>query len=181
ADGNVLHDATGLGINKAGFVIHGCVHRARLEVNFVLHTHTRAGVAVSAQRHGLLPLTQHASRVRSLLAYHDYEGIALNMDEQARLAKDLGPSARAMILRNHGLLALGRNAAEAFDVMYYLDAACQMQVDALSAGRAEVLEIPDPVDAVAASQFDRPDGTRMQLTWDAWLRELDADGAPYRR
>jgi len=177
--GNVLDDPTGLGINRAGFVIHGCIHEARPDVHFVLHTHTRAGVAVSAQKEGLLPLSQHASRVHAQVRYHGYEGIALNMDEQQRLVADLGPSAKAMILRNHGLLAMGESAAVAFDVMYYLEAACQIQVDALSAGRAGVLTIPEEIDAVAAGQFERPGGTRMQLAWNAWLRELEHEGVRF--
>src|SRR5258705_1400495 len=107
ARGNVLDDPTALGYNEAGFVTHGCVHEARPEVNCVIHTHTRAGVAVSAQKCGLLPISQHSLRVYSMLSYHDYEGIALDMDERERLARDLGPSSKAMILRNHGLLSLG--------------------------------------------------------------------------
>ena len=110
--GNVLEDATGLGFNEAGFVIHGCVHQARPEISCVLHTHTRAGVAVSAMKCGLLPISQHAMRMQAQVTYHDYEGIALEFDERARLARDLGPSSKAMILRNHGLLALGETVRE---------------------------------------------------------------------
>ncbi|MGH8768371.1 MAG: class II aldolase/adducin family protein, partial [Burkholderiales bacterium] len=101
-DGSIIDDPTGLGINYAGFVIHGCVHEARPEINCVIHTHTRAGVAVSAQTCGLLPLSQHALRVYAMLSYHDYEGIALDLDERTRLAGDLGPRSKTMILRNHG-------------------------------------------------------------------------------
>lgn len=174
--GNILADSTGLGINQAGFVIHGCIHQARPDVHFVLHTHTRAGVAVSAQKWGLLPISQHASRVRAQLTYHDYEGIALNPAEQERIVRDLGASSKAMILRNHGLLAMGGSAPVAFDVMYYLEAACQIQVDALSGGRDALVEVPLAQDELASRQFERPGGTRMQLTWDAWLRELARDG-----
>ena len=120
-DCNIIDDITGHGVNHAGFVIHGCVHEARPEVNCVIHTHTRAGVAVSAQKSGLLPISQHSLRTFGMLTYHDYEGIALEMDERERLAADLGPTSKAMILRNHGLLSVGKtvvrilNAAQSAD------------------------------------------------------------------
>ena len=100
-DGEIVDDPTGLGINYAGFVIHGCVHEARPEINCVIHTHTRAGVAVSAQKSGLLPLSQHSLRVYGMLSYHDYEGIALDLDERTRMSANLGPTSKAMIMRNH--------------------------------------------------------------------------------
>src|SRR4026208_25966 len=104
-DGKIVDDPLDMGVNEAGFVIHSCMHAARPEINCVIHTHTRAGVAVSAMKCGLLPISQHAMMVQADIAYHDYEGIALYMEEQERMAHDLG-SAKAMILRNHGLLAL---------------------------------------------------------------------------
>ena len=100
----------------------------------MIHTHTRAGVAVSAMKCGLLPISQHAMRVQPEVTYHDYEGIALDMDEQERMAADLGKTSKAMILRNHGLLTLGESVREAFELMYYLDCACQIQVDAVAGG-----------------------------------------------
>jgi len=136
-DSNVIEDVTGLGVNHAGFVIHGCVHASRPEVNCVIHTHTRAGVAVSAQKNGLLPISQHALRTYGMLTYHDYEGIALDLDERGRLGGDLGPTSKAMILRNHGLLSVGKTVSEAFEIMYYLDTACQIQIDAMAAGMSE--------------------------------------------
>jgi ribulose-5-phosphate 4-epimerase/fuculose-1-phosphate aldolase len=99
-DGKVLEDPLGLGYNEAGFVIHGCIHAARPEAACVIHTHTRAGVAVSAMKCGLLPISQHAMRVQRSVTYHDYEGIALEMDERKRMAADLGRKSKAMILRN---------------------------------------------------------------------------------
>src|SRR5688572_16895684 len=101
--GKVLDDPLSLGYNEAGFVIHGCMHQARPEAVCVIHTHTRVGVAVSAMKCGLLPISQHAMRVQQEATYHDYEGIALDMDERARLAADLGAKSKVMILRNHGL------------------------------------------------------------------------------
>jgi len=179
-DGNVLDDPTGLGINYAGFVIHGCVHEARPEVNCVIHTHTRAGVAVSAQKNGLLPLSQHSLRVYGELTYHDYEGIALDLDERERLARDLGLTSKAMILRNHGLLALGATVAEAFHLMYYLDTACQIQIDAQAAGRADLEIIPDAVAHRGYGQFQRPGGSELEKEWPALLRMLDRKGIAYR-
>src|SRR5712671_1583132 len=110
--GKVLDDPLDLGYNEAGFVIHGCMHEARPEINCVIHTHTRAGVAVSAMKCGLLPISQHAQYVEQMVTYHDYEGIALDMDERERMAKDLGKTSRAMILRNHGLLTMGSTVHE---------------------------------------------------------------------
>ncbi len=179
-DGNVLDDPTGLGINYAGFVIHGCVHEARPEVNCVIHTHTRAGVAVSAQKNGLLPLSQHSLRVYGELTYHGYEGIALELDERTRLARDLGPSSKAMILRNHGLLSLGATVGEAFHLMYYLDTACQIQIDAQAAGRADLEIVPEPVAQKGYQQFQRPGGSELEKEWPSLLRMLDRKGIDYR-
>lgn len=179
-DGNIVEDATGLGINHAGFVIHGCVHAARPEVNCVIHTHTRAGSAVSAQACGLLPLTQHSLRVYGMLTYHDYEGIALELDERTRLAADLGATSKAMILRNHGLLTLGDSVGEAFELMYYLDTACQIQIDALAGGRVEARQISQEVAVKGFEQFKGPGGAEVVKSWTALLRMLDRQGVAYR-
>jgi ribulose-5-phosphate 4-epimerase/fuculose-1-phosphate aldolase len=179
-DGNAVDDPTGLGVNYAGFVIHGCVHEARPEVNCVIHTHTRAGVAVSAQACGLLPLSQHSLRVYGMLSYHDYEGVALDLDERTRLARDLGPTTKAMILRNHGLLALGETVADAFQLMYYLDTACQIQVDALANGNAGVLRISEQTAQKGFQQFGGAGGCELDREWPALLRLLDRKGIPYR-
>jgi ribulose-5-phosphate 4-epimerase/fuculose-1-phosphate aldolase len=178
--GNALDDPTGMGVNEAGFVIHGCVHEARPEISCVLHTHTRAGVAVSAQKCGLLPLSQHALRVQAQVTYHDYEGIALEMDERERLARDLGRTSKAMILRNHGLLTLGDTVREAFELMYYLDCACQIQVDALAGGMQNVQLMSEQAARTAAAQFERPDRTSVHKDWPALLRMLDRKGVNYR-
>jgi len=178
--GNVLDDPTGMGINYAGFVIHGCVHEARGEINCVLHTHTRAGVAVSAQKCGLLPISQHALRVQATVTYHDYEGIALEMDERERLARDLGPTAKTMILRNHGLLTLGETVREAFELMWYLDCACQIQVDALAGGMGNVQLMSEEAARAAAAQLERPNRPAQTKDWPALLRLLDRKGINYR-
>jgi ribulose-5-phosphate 4-epimerase/fuculose-1-phosphate aldolase len=178
--GNVLEDATGLGYNAAGFVIHGAVHEARPEIQCVIHTHTRAGVAVSAMKCGLLPISQHAMFVQREVTYHDYEGIALDLDERTRLARDLGKTSRAMILRNHGLLALGVTVREAFEVMYYLDCACQIQVDALSGGMEHVLRMSKQAADTASAQFHRADRPSGHKDWPALLRMLERKGSNYR-
>src|SRR5580698_6118096 len=121
-------------VNPAGFVIHSAVHAARPDVGCVLHVHTNAGVAVSAQKDGLLPISQIATVALSSLGYHDYEGIALRDDEKPRLVRDLGASS-ALILRNHGLLTAGPSVADAFITMYALQSACEVQVMAQAGGK----------------------------------------------
>jgi ribulose-5-phosphate 4-epimerase/fuculose-1-phosphate aldolase len=177
--GKVVDDPLDLGYNEAGFVIHGCVHAARPEINCVIHTHTRAGVAVSAMKCGLLPISQHAMRVYKQCAYHDYEGIALNMDERARMEKSLGKSSKVMILRNHGLLTLGATVREAFELMYYLDCACQIQIDAQAGGLENVLLMSQSAADTATEQFDRPDRPSTHKDWPALLRLLERRGIDY--
>ena len=146
----------------------------------MIHTHTRAGVAVSAMKCGMLPISQHAMRVQQQVTYHDYEGIALDMDERARMAKDLGKTSKAMILRNHGLLSLGETVREAFELMYYLDCACQIQIDALAGGRAEVGLISQKAAQTAIEQFERLDRPSMHKDWPALLRLLERKGIHYQ-
>ena len=178
-DGRVLLSASGIGINQAGFVIHSCVHRARPELHAVLHTHSRAGAAVSAMKCGLLAISQHAMMVQADVAYHDYEGIALYLEEQERMARDLGPTAKAMILRNHGLLALGKTVREAFEVMYYLDASCQIQVDACAGGMHNVHLMSQQAAKTASTQFKREGRPAHYKDWPALLRMLDRKGIRY--
>ena len=179
-DGKVLDDPTGLGYNEAGFVIHGCIHEARPEAQCVIHTHTRAGVAVSAMKCGLLPISQHAMRVQRQATYHDYEGVALDMDERARMAKDLGKTSKAMILRNHGLLTLGESVREAFELMYYLDCACQIQVDAVAGGMDNVIQMSKQAGDTAAQQLERSGRPATHKDWPALLRLLERRGSNYR-
>ena len=179
-DGNIVDDATGLGINYAGFVIHGAVHQARPEVACVIHTHTRAGVAVSAQKDGLLPISQHALRIHGMLTYHDYEGVALDMDERKRIATDLGATSKAMIMRNHGLLSLGATVGEAFHFMYYLDTACQIQIDAMAGGREQLLVLAEQTAQKGYLQMGGPNGSKLDKEWPTLLRMLDRKGEVYR-
>jgi ribulose-5-phosphate 4-epimerase/fuculose-1-phosphate aldolase len=174
-DGNLIDDGveSPYGINKAGFVIHSAIHCHRPDVLCVVHTHTAAGVAVSAQKRGLLPLSQHALKFQGHLAYHSYEGIALDETEQASLIADLGPH-RAMILRNHGLLVCGRTAAEAFDHIYFLERACEIQVKAGALGYDEI-DLPSvQAQQKAARQWrmHEPEVRDFcELAWQAALRE----------
>jgi ribulose-5-phosphate 4-epimerase/fuculose-1-phosphate aldolase len=176
-EGNVLEDITGFGINQAGFVIHGCIHGAREDAHCVLHTHTRAGIAVSAMSEGVLPLSQHSTRIVGDVTYHDYEGIALDMDERERLAHDLGPTSRCMVLKNHGLLALGRTVRDAFMLMYNFEQSCRIQVDALAAGRDRITLISQATIERTRAQVNRP---REHRDWPALLRMLDRRGADFR-
>jgi ribulose-5-phosphate 4-epimerase/fuculose-1-phosphate aldolase len=179
AAGKVVDDPLDLGYNEAGFVIHGAMHAARPEVNCVIHTHTRAGVAVSAMKCGLLPISQHAMRVQRQCTYHDYEGIALNLSERERMAANLGKRSKVMILRNHGLLTLGETVREAFELMYYLDCACQIQIDALAGGAHNVQEMSQSAADTATEQFDRPNRTAAHKDWPALLRMLERRGIDY--
>jgi ribulose-5-phosphate 4-epimerase/fuculose-1-phosphate aldolase len=166
-------------VNPAGFVIHSAVHAAREDAQCVLHTHTRAGCAVAAQKSGLLPLNQISLEFYGRVAYHDYEGISLNLDERTRLVNDLG-SKPVMILRNHGLLTVGRTPAEAFVRMHNLNRACEIQVDAL-AGGAEITLPSAELSEHVARQFQGAAGDDLQgdpdadtqLIWSALLRLLD--------
>lgn len=167
----LLNPHADIGINPAGYVIHSAVHAARSDAGCVIHTHTRAGMAVSAMTCGLLPLTQTAMRCMPI-AYHDYEGPAVDTDERARLQGDLG-QAGFMVLRNHGLLTVGASAAEAFNAMYWLEMACRAQVDAMAARTDLTMPAADVV--AHATHLYQP-GTRRrfgELEWPAMLRLLD--------
>ena len=175
-DGEIVwKPETDYGINKSGYVIHGCIHRARKDVACVLHTHTPAGMAVSAMKCGLLPLTQTSIRFVGHLGYHDYEGPATDLDERARLVRDLGPH-DAMILRSHGLLTCGATIQQAFNTMYQLEMSCRAQVDAMAA-RTELL-VPSQQILARTAHLYQP-GTRRPygiLEWPAMLRLLAAEG-----
>jgi ribulose-5-phosphate 4-epimerase/fuculose-1-phosphate aldolase len=178
-DGNVVLDsATGYGINRAGFVIHAAVHRARHDVGCVIHTHSPAGMAVSVLKCGLLPLTQNAMFFGSV-GYHDYEGPAVDLDEQRRLVRDLA-EAPAMILRNHGLLTVGSTVCEAFVVMHWLEKACQAQLMAMACN-AE-LTMPAPGTVKVTNERYKPGQRRniTELEWPAMLRMLDRRDPSYR-
>ena len=164
--------------NDAGHLIHSAVLKARPEINFVLHSHTRAGCAVSAMKDGLLPLSQHANLVRGTVSYHDYQVVTRADDECELLARDLGPN-YLMILRNHGLLACGRTAAEAFFYHYFLEMACKIQVDVLSSGVETVMPPANAVEEL--ERLGAPgDETKGELRWPALMRMLDRTQPDYK-
>ena len=175
--GNIVME-TSYGINAAGYVIHSAVHGAREDAKFVMHVHTEQGVAVSAQAEGLLPMSQHALVVLPHLAYHDYEGIALNLEERVRLVADLGDKS-LMILRNHGTLAVGTTAAEAWVGLFHLERACRMQVMALSCGREKVLMAPEAARAEVKKVVEGGLDRMSALPWPGLLRRLDRRSPGY--
>jgi ribulose-5-phosphate 4-epimerase/fuculose-1-phosphate aldolase len=176
-DGHLV-ERTNHTVNEAGFVIHSAVHAARHDVACVLHTHTRAGVAVSCLAEGLLPLNQFSLQFFDRVAYHDYEGVALDLDERQRLVADLGDR-RVLVLRNHGLLTAGRTIAEAFSLMYYLDQSCRIQLEIMASG-GRMLRVADAIGEKVARQFDRNGVPAGQREWPALLRLLDRKDPSYR-
>jgi ribulose-5-phosphate 4-epimerase/fuculose-1-phosphate aldolase len=176
-EGNPVDDDP-LDVNPAGFVIHGAIHKARHDLNCVFHTHTRAGVAVSAQEQGLLQISQHSMRFYNRVGYHGYEGIALDLDEQQRLVRNLGKH-NVLILRNHGLLTAGATVRSAFEEMYYLELACQIQVDATASG-AKLTHPPHEVCEHAAQQFAGSNSFIKDRDWHALRRMLDRKDPSYR-
>jgi ribulose-5-phosphate 4-epimerase/fuculose-1-phosphate aldolase len=178
-DGNIIAKPdTDYGINRSGYVIHGCIHHARPDVKCIIHTHTRAGIAVSAMDCGLLPLSQTASRFHGHIGYHDFEGPAIDLAEQERLVRDLGPH-NAMVLRNHGLLTCGASVPQALNLMYQLEMSCRAQVDAMASD--EKLKLPSDEVLQRAAHLYQP-GTRRpygELEWHALLRWLAAEPGGY--
>ncbi|NBX20002.1 MAG: class II aldolase/adducin family protein [Betaproteobacteria bacterium] len=158
-------------VNPAGFVIHSAVHEAREDAGCVLHTHTRAGVAVSAQKDGVLPLSQQSTFVLASLAYHDYEGVAFRPEEKPRLQADLG-HANFLVLRNHGLLVVGKTIADAFLSMYTFEATCQIQIGAQSGGGALTHVNPQIVSGVAEAMRVQTGGMGGAFVWPALIRKL---------
>ncbi|MEM7612984.1 MAG: class II aldolase/adducin family protein [Pseudomonadota bacterium] len=166
-------------INPAGFTIHGAIHEVRHDVACVLHTHTRAGIAVSAQDAGLLPISQHSLFILSSLGYHDYEGIALNEDEKPRLVAALGEKSTLM-LRNHGLLTVGPTIADAFQAMYFMEVSCQIQIAAQSGGGDLRMIDPRILAGIQAQGEEVSRGMRGALIWPGLLRKLDRRDPSYK-
>lgn len=169
---------TPFAVNPAGFVIHSAIHAAREDAQCVLHTHTAAGIAVSAQKAGLLPISQQSIFPLSSIAYHDYEGVALKDDEKPRLVRDLG-DCTYLILRNHGLLTVGATIPDAFLSMYTLQRACEIQIAAQGNG-AELIPVPQSiVDSAVEVRSAATRGLGGQLVWPGLLRKLDRIDASY--
>lgn len=185
-NGNVVEDEPqSKPVNAAGFTIHSALHMAREDAFCVVHTHTAAGIAVSAQKHGLLPISQHALKFYGHLAYHGYEGVALDLDERDRLVADIGEH-QAMILVNHGLLVTGRTIPEAFNMIYYLERACQAQIAAL-AGGSELILPPEEVRLKTAAQFNGKTKeesekklAHFEWAWQSALRLIEGDKIDWR-
>ena len=176
-DGHAVEPVEEAKINNAGFTIHSAVHMSRDDAQCVMHTHTIAGMAVAAQEQGLLPLNQMSMQFFGRLRYHDYEGIALDLDERDRLVRDLGDS-DVMMLKHHGLLTTGRSVGEAFYNMYYLEQACRLQVAATQGGQKVTL----PSDSTAehtAAQFNRIGSIKGERPWTALRRRLDRISPDY--
>jgi ribulose-5-phosphate 4-epimerase/fuculose-1-phosphate aldolase len=166
-------------VNPAGFVIHSAVHAAREDIQCVLHTHTRAGVAVSAQKCGVLPISQQSTFVLASLAYHDYEGVAFRDEEKPRLQADLGDRSFLM-LRNHGLLTVGKTIADAFLSMYIFETACQIQISAQAGGELTPVH-PQILSGVAQAMNVQTDGLGGAFVWPALLRKLARIAADYEQ
>jgi ribulose-5-phosphate 4-epimerase/fuculose-1-phosphate aldolase len=177
-DGNKVMESP-FPVNAAGFTIHSALHMNREDAGCVIHLHTTDGVAVSAQKDGLLPLDQHAMMISGEMAYHDYEGVALDLDERDRLVNDLGDK-NAMMLRNHGTLALGKTCADAFLRMFYLERACSMQVRALGGGTAPNWPnqgVPEKTAMTGKGAFN---GMLGALAWPALRRKCDRADPSYK-
>ncbi|WEK39075.1 MAG: class II aldolase/adducin family protein [Candidatus Brevundimonas colombiensis] len=175
-EGNIVQDTTNF-INPAGFTIHSAVHAAREDARFVIHLHTVSGVGVAAQAEGLLPISQNACLLQHQVAYHGYEGLALHHDERERLVADLGDKP-LMLLRNHGTLAVGETAAQAWIGIFFLERACAQQVAALSGGREHVLLAPDAAQEETREQ-GRGIGFVSALAWPGALRQLERKSPGY--
>ena len=174
---NKLHDSP-FPVNPAGFVIHSAVHEARQEAGCVLHTHTRAGVAVSAQKNGILPISQQSSFVLASLAYHDYEGVAFRDAEKPRLQADLG-RANFLVLRNHGLLTVGKTIADAFLAMYTFENTCRIQIDAQAGGELTQVD-PAIIKGVAEASRVQTGGLGGAFVWPSLIRKLERLDASYK-
>ena len=175
---NKLHDSP-FPVNPAGLVIHSAVHEVREDAGCVLHTHTRAGVAVSAQKAGVLPLSQQSTAVLASLAYHDYEGVAFRPDEKPRLQADLG-RANFLCLRNHGLLTVGTTVADAFLAMYIFESTCQIQIAAQSGGAELIHVAPQIIAGVAEAVRVQTGGMGGAFVWPTLLRRLERRDPSYR-
>ena len=170
-DGNKLSESP-LPVNRAGFVIHSAIHAVRDDAQCVIHTHTRAGVGVSAQRNGVLPISQQSMFVLASLAYHDYEGVALHDAEKPRLQDDLG-TANFLMLRNHGLLTVGASIPDAFLSMYTFENTCQIQLAAQSGGAELGMIAPEILGSAAEALRAQTSGMGGAFAWPALLRKLN--------
>jgi len=175
--GNKLNESP-YPVNPAGFVIHSAIHAVRDDAQCVLHTHTRAGIAVSAQKSGVLPISQQSTFVLASMAYHDYEGVALRDDEKPCLQTDLG-AANFLMLRNHGLLTVGTSIADAFLAMYIFETTCQIQIAAQAGGELTTID-SQILHGVADAARTQTGGMGGAFVWPALLRKLDRIDNSYK-
>ncbi len=177
-EGNKIEESP-FPVNPAGFTIHSAIHAVRHDAQCVLHVHSLNGVAVSAQKNGVLPLSQQSIFILASLAYHDYEGVALNADEKPRLVADFG-NKNYLMLRNHGLLTVGKTIADAFQAMYFFEAACTIQIRAQSGG-GELIQIPQAIiDGAVAQARAATKSLGGMLAWPGLLRRLDRKDSSFR-
>jgi ribulose-5-phosphate 4-epimerase/fuculose-1-phosphate aldolase len=176
-DCNKLSDSP-FPVNPAGFTIHSCIHAARDDAGCVLHTHSRAGVAVSAQKCGVLPISQQSTFVLGSLGYHTYEGVALRDEEQPRLQADLGTH-NYLMLRNHGLLTVGKTIPDAFLAMYIFENTCRIQIDAQAGGELQMVD-PRILEGMAQVMKTATAGQGANLAWPALLRKVERSDPGYR-
>lgn len=181
-DGDVvLKPDVDLGLNATGYTIHGAIHAARDDLHVVIHTHSAAGSGVSASKRGLLPISQHAALIDGMIGYHDYEGVAVDMEERERLVGNLGDG-KMLILRNHGLIACGKDCAEAFIMIYRLEMACKIQVAAMAGGVDNLRTITgDALDKTRRIMLDNPHFGDGKLQWAAMLRRMDRIDPGFRQ
>ncbi len=175
-EGNIVSGAGD--INYTGYIIHGAVHKARKEINCVMHTHTRAGLAISCLKDGLKPIFQDAAIFHNRVSYHDWQGMSTEADECKDISKNLGKN-KVMILRNHGLLTCGETIGEAFILMYYLDKTCKNQLDTMSTGKPVIVP-SDNIMEYAAGQYEDPRFRLGHHEWPALLRLLDQKNSIYK-
>jgi ribulose-5-phosphate 4-epimerase/fuculose-1-phosphate aldolase len=176
-EGNIV-EPTEYFVNPAGFTIHSAIHAAREDAKFVLHVHTDAGIAVASTKEGLLPISQQALAVLPNLAYHEYEGIALDLDERERLVQDLGDKT-SMLLWNHGTLAVGETASQCWLNIFFLERACQIQVYASTQGREHLRIAPEAAIETVKVQQAATRGMGAMLAWPGCLRKLDRESPGY--
>lgn len=180
-EGNLVDPAAekaGVKINPAGFIIHSAIHQKRPDIMCILHTHTLAGMGVAALREGLIPIVQESLRFYHRVAYHEFAGIVLDPAEKESLIHSLGDK-NILILRNHGLLTLGRSVAQAFGLMYYLERACRIQLSLLATEKEPILPPPDVCEKTAAQHWGKVEQLE-ELLWPALLRLLDREDPSYR-
>ena len=171
-EGNVLYPP-GATVIPAGFTIHSAIHTSREDAVCIMHNHSLPGMVVSTMKEGLLPLTQLSMEFYNRIAYHDFVGIALNLDEREIIVKNLGHH-KAMIMRNHGLLTLGNSIPEAFYYMYYLNKSCEIQIQTLSATKDPYIPPPATLE-YTAKQYDIYHEDDVRMVWEAMMRKLNRE------